>query len=348
MISLKNVTKEFRLDETTTITPIRGVELEVKEGEFLMIIGRSGSGKTTLLNICAGLIKPTSGQALIDGVDISAMSDDQLSSLRSRKIGFIFQFQSLLPNLTILENVAIPASALKKGQEDPRQRARELLTTVGLGEKLNALPKHLSAGEIKRVAIARALMNHPEILLADEPTADLDEQTEIQIVSLLEEIHRSGVTVLMITHNLDLIPYSTRALKVEDGRLIPVESEQLVKQRAAPVLGFAPRQDRQNEPVAAGVSHDPRRGGINGPRRLFRGSIVSWLAVTALVLAAFALGLVLPGVIKPNGAQTQASSPYSVTQVPETTPYPYNGMEMGMNSGINGADIPGSTPPLPR
>lgn len=223
MIRLSNVTKEYRLDETNSITPLRGVSLEVGRGEFVMIVGRSGSGKTTLLNLCAGLIKPTTGQVVVEDVNIQNMNDDRLSTLRNEKIGFIFQFQSILPNLTAIENVALPAFASRNIRKDVMQRAAELLESVGLLDRKNFLPRELSAGELRRVSIARASINCPRILLADEPTADLDEQTELNIVEHLRSSHKSGVTILMITHNLDLLQYSTRIFKLESGYLSPID-----------------------------------------------------------------------------------------------------------------------------
>lgn len=224
MITLKNVTKEFRLDNETTIAPVREVSLEVERGEFLMIVGRSGSGKTTLLNLCAGLIRPTSGQVLVDDKDIQTLDEKALSELRSKKVGFVFQSASMLPSLSVIENVAVPTMfSGSNNTEDNFKRAAEVLELVGLGERMHVLPKQLSGGEVRRVAIARALMNRPEILLADEPTSDLDVQTELKIVGALQRIHDSGVTILMVTHSLELVPYATRALKMEEGKLVPFE-----------------------------------------------------------------------------------------------------------------------------
>ena len=186
----------------------------------MIIVGRSGSGKSTVLNIAAGLTKPTSGRVMLDGKYLDTLTDRKLSRLRSHKIGFVFQFTSLLPTLNIVENVLTPIMfnpVLDSNSAD--KRARELLEMLGLGERLDCYPRHLSAGEQKRVVIARALMNKPPIILADEPTSDLDEQTERDIIALLEEIHASGVTILMVTHSLRLIPYANRAYKMENGNL---------------------------------------------------------------------------------------------------------------------------------
>jgi ABC-type lipoprotein export system ATPase subunit len=223
MLKLLNVTRAYNLDEETVITPVSGVTLMVGAGEFIMVIGRSGSGKTTLLNLAAGLIRPTSGQVLIDERDLSRMNDKELSRLRSERLGFVFQFPSLLPSLTVLENVTLPASFGKKmNKYDAVKRAASLLDQVGLSEKEGAYPKQLSAGEQKRVVIARALINRPGLLLADEPTSDLDEATEQEIMALLKEINADGVTILMVTHSLQLLPAATQVFKMEKSSLKPL------------------------------------------------------------------------------------------------------------------------------
>jgi putative ABC transport system ATP-binding protein len=219
MIKLKEVTKEFNLDQQV-ITPVRDVTMDIAKGEFIIIIGRSGTGKSTLLNLVAGLIKPTSGVISVGGRDLAALSDGEMSLMRSREMGYVFQFPSLLPSLTILENIALPAGfSAVKSPKDPKQRARELLGLLGMGERLACYPRHLSAGEQKRAVIARSLMNEPKILLADEPTSDLDEKTENEIMALLRQIHESGVTILMVTHSLGLVPYATRAYSMDKGKL---------------------------------------------------------------------------------------------------------------------------------
>ena len=219
MISLSKVTKEYNLDEQI-ITPVCDVSLEIKKGEFVIIIGRSGTGKSTMLNLVAGLVKPTRGEIAIDGESVEGMSDSKLSRLRSEKIGYVFQFPSLLPSLSILENIAMPATFSTVPRTEPvLQRAEELLKTLGLGERMDCYPRHLSAGEQKRAVIARSLLNSPPILLADEPTSDLDELTEREIMQLLKEIHNTGVTILMVTHSLQLMPYATRSYRMENGKL---------------------------------------------------------------------------------------------------------------------------------
>lgn len=219
IISLHNVTKNYMLDGSDPITPVNNISLDVVQGEFILIIGRSGSGKTTLLNLAAGLIKPTSGEVTLDNVDLQHITDKELSSLRNNRMGFIFQFPSLLPSLTALQNVVLPATFSPEKKSGAHMRASELLKMVGLADRMKSYPKQLSAGEQKRVVIARSLINQPEILLSDEPTSDLDEKTEQEIMTMLRDIHSKGITIVMVTHSLELIPYATRALKVEEGAL---------------------------------------------------------------------------------------------------------------------------------
>jgi len=217
---LQNVTKDFQLDENTRITPVRNVTLDIGPGELIVIIGRSGTGKTTLLNLAAGLIRPTSGRVTVDGRDLAAMTDQELSQLRTRTIGFVFQFPSLLSSFTVLENIAMPAHFVTgNGHREVRRRAEEILGLMGLADKKNVYPRQLSAGEQKRVVISRSLINDPQIVLADEPTSDLDSKTEREVMALLKEVNARGVAFLMVTHNLQLLPFATRAFEMENGAL---------------------------------------------------------------------------------------------------------------------------------
>jgi ABC-type lipoprotein export system ATPase subunit len=219
-LKLHSVTKEYNLDGLTAIKPVEDITLDIAPGEFIIITGRSGSGKTTLLNLVAGLVRPTSGEVLVDNTNINAMTEDQLSVFRSQKIGFVFQFPSLLPPLTIFENVIVSTIfGSKRNKREIYERANSLLMTVGLAKRKDVFPRQLSAGEQKRAVIARSLINQPELILADEPTSDLDIQTEKEIMILLREIHQTGVTFIIVTHNLELIPYATRAYKMEDSSL---------------------------------------------------------------------------------------------------------------------------------
>ena len=225
MITFDKVTKEYKLDAQTTIAPVKEVSLKISDGEFIIIIGRSGSGKTTLLNLTAGLVKPTAGRIMIDDLNLGAMGEKESTALRSQELGFVFQFPSLLPSLTILDNVAFPAVFNKQlTRAQAAQRAGELLKTLGLGSKADVFPRQLSAGEQKRAVIARSMMNQPGVILADEPTSDLDEQTEQEVMDLMRGINRSGVTFVMVTHAMQLVPFASRAFKMEDGQLRQIKN----------------------------------------------------------------------------------------------------------------------------
>jgi len=221
MIRLENVTKVYPLPKQADVTAVYDVSLEVQRGEFVIVTGRSGSGKTTLLNLVAGLTKPTAGHVLWEGLDLWTFSDLQRSRMRNQKMGFVFQFPSLLPALTVLENVTLPTVfSINGAQPGNQERARELLDSVGLAPKINVLPRQLSAGQQQRVVVARALFNQPELLLADEPTSDLDEKTEHEIMNLFAEIHDgTGITIIMVTHTTQLVGYGTRSLRMAEGRI---------------------------------------------------------------------------------------------------------------------------------
>jgi len=220
MLSFQNVSKDFQLDSRTTITPVKDVTLDINPGEFVIISGRSGTGKTTLLNLAAGLVKPTSGKVTWNNLDLGEMTDSQLSELRTKKIGFVFQFPSLLPSFTVLENITLPKMFDTKDRtRDSFGKALETLTIMGLAGKKDVYPKQLSAGEQKRVVISRSLINNPEIIIADEPTSDLDNNTEKEVMGLLQKINSGGVTILMVTHSLQLLPFATRAFEMEGGNL---------------------------------------------------------------------------------------------------------------------------------
>lgn len=222
MITLNEVVKTYDLGKGNLVTAVRGVTLEIRPGEFAMIIGRSGSGKTTLLNLAAGLTRPTTGEVLLDGVNLWKLNDAQLSALRGQKIGFVFQFPSLLPALNVFENVILPATfGAKRSTQDIHTRAKQLLRQVGLADKLNVYPRQLSAGQQQRVVIARSLINQPQVLLADEPTSNLDEKTEQEIMELFRELHtRLGITVVMVTHTRQLVSYGTRFVEMVAGQIM--------------------------------------------------------------------------------------------------------------------------------
>ena len=222
MIRLQNVSKTYTLSQEQQVNAVVDISVEIPEGEFVLITGRSGSGKTTLLNISSGLAKPSSGKVFFDGQDLWELSDREQSQLRNQKIGFIFQFPSLLPTLSTLENTALPTifSSNHHG-EAPYELAAGLLGQLGLGDKLVAFPRQLSAGQQQRVVIARALLNQPQVLLADEPTSDLDEQTETEIMELFRQIHQErGITIVLVTHSSELVRYGTRSIKMAGGRIL--------------------------------------------------------------------------------------------------------------------------------
>ena len=222
MLTLHQVTKIYQLGKETSVTAVRGVSLQIERGEFIIITGRSGSGKTTLLNLAAGLTRPTSGEVRLEGVQLWSLSDREQSLLRNRKIGFVFQFPSLLPSLTVLDNVALPTTfGTNHSQPSAYDRAAELLDMVGLSDKLEAYPRQLSAGQQQRVVIARSLINRPEILMADEPTSNLDEQTEREIMDLFRDIHtKTGITFVLVTHTSQLVSYGTRSIEMASGVIV--------------------------------------------------------------------------------------------------------------------------------
>jgi len=217
MIEATNLTRIFS-NGHSEVCAVDKVHLKVNRGEFSMILGRSGSGKSTLLGMLAGLIRPTSGTVRIKGTDISSLSDDLISELRAREIGFVFQFSGLLPTITVIDNLMLPA-LFYPGKTDVRKRALGLLDRVGLSDRADAYPGTLSSGEMKRVAIARALSNSPSLLIADEPTGDLDVDTEFEIMELFRQLNGEGMTIVMVTHNPDLMRYATRIYGMEQGRL---------------------------------------------------------------------------------------------------------------------------------
>ncbi len=220
IIETRKLTKIYNLGEQEVVA-VSNVNLTVEEGEFISIVGHSGSGKTTLLSLIGGLTRPTYGEVMIDGVNIWDLNDEELSRLRNRKIGFMFQFSSLIPTLTVKDNMLLPAALSGRVGNEEMRRARELLELVGLADKINAYPTQLSGGQQRRVAIARAFMNHPKIILADEPTGDLDEESEIQVMELLKAMNeKEGTTILLVTHNRELATQTQRTLVMKNGQLI--------------------------------------------------------------------------------------------------------------------------------
>jgi putative ABC transport system ATP-binding protein len=214
IIETNNLVKEYQIWDSSVLA-LRGVSLRVDPGEFAAIIGPSGSGKSTLLNLIGCLDRPTEGKVLIDGIDVSKMSDAKLTDVRGKKIGYVFQKFYLLPFLTALENVELQVRLA--GLPEGKKKAAEALRLVGLGERMNHLPKEMSGGEQQRVAIARALVKSPSIILADEPTGNLDTKTGDMIMETLKKLNAEGITIVMVTHNSELAAKTNRIIRVRDG-----------------------------------------------------------------------------------------------------------------------------------
>ena len=217
MLSCQALRKSY-VTERGEVLAVAGIDLEVETGRYAAIIGRSGSGKSSLMAMVGGLSRPSDGTVMIDGTDIWGLSDDKLAAFRNRRIGFVFQFASLLPTLRLVDNVALPAMLGKRGDADIYGKAAMLLSRMGLGDHLDAYPSECSAGEQRRAAIARALINDPVLLLADEPTSDLDEQTEIEIMDELLAVNRElGTTLVLVTHNLSLAEQAEQIVHIAGG-----------------------------------------------------------------------------------------------------------------------------------
>lgn len=215
--------KTFRLSKSVSVHALRGLDVSVNENEFVSIVGPSGSGKSTLLNLIGLLDTPTKGELVFDGEETSAVSDKQLTRIRSEKIGFVFQTFNLLPALSALANVEFPMRTVSREQRLDKssrmRRAKEYLERVGLAKRVNHLPSELSGGERQRVAIARALANNPKLILADEPTGNLDSAAAASIIELLHEINAAGKTIIMVTHDMEIIE-GTRKLRMGDGVIV--------------------------------------------------------------------------------------------------------------------------------
>lgn len=220
IIKVEDVWKTYKLGEVE-LTVLRGVSLRVKQGSFVAIMGPSGSGKSTLLHIIGALDLPSKGKAYINGRDISQMSEDELSQIRGQKIGFVFQQFNLLHNLTALENVALPMVFQGVNEKERKKRAEKLLTSLGLEKRLNHRPSELSGGERQRIAIARALANDPDIIVADEPTGNLDSTTGKKIMDILVDLHRNQKkTIIVVTHDPNIANYTEQTINIKDGSII--------------------------------------------------------------------------------------------------------------------------------
>ncbi|MBI5425170.1 MAG: ABC transporter ATP-binding protein [Opitutae bacterium] len=221
VVQLEEIHKIYNSGEVP-VHAVRGVSLRIEKGDFVAVMGASGSGKSTLMNLLGCLDRPTKGRYLLDGTDVSVLEKNQLADIRNQKLGFVFQGFNLLSRTTALENVELPMlyGARKLTSREMRDRAQKSLELVGLGQRADHFPSQLSGGQQQRVAIARALINDPQILLADEPTGNLDSKTSVEIMGVFQKLNEQGITIVMVTHELDIAHYCKRNLIMRDGRLV--------------------------------------------------------------------------------------------------------------------------------
>ncbi|MEZ4852655.1 ABC transporter ATP-binding protein [Flavobacterium sp.] len=216
IIDIKGITRDFPLGDEI-IHVLKGIDLVINKGEYVALMGPSGSGKSTLMNILGCLDTPTSGSYILNGKQVSEMHDDELAEIRNKEIGFVFQTFNLMPRTTALDNVALPMVYAGYSKSDRNQRATEVLTQVGLNDRMDHKPNQLSGGQRQRVAVARALVNKPAMILADEPTGNLDSKTSVEIMNLFDEIHANGNTVVLVTHEEDIAEHAHRIIRLRDG-----------------------------------------------------------------------------------------------------------------------------------
>ena len=216
VIEIRNIIRDFKLGNET-VHVLKGIDLDIERGDYVAIMGPSGSGKSTLMNLLGCLDTPTAGNYLLNGKDVSKMSDDQLADIRNTEIGFVFQTFNLLPRTTAIDNVALPMVYAGASKAMRHARAAEVLTNVGLSDRMDHRPNQLSGGQRQRVAVGRALVNKPSIILADEPTGNLDTKTGHEIMALFDEIHKAGNTVIMVTHEEDIAAHAHRVIRLRDG-----------------------------------------------------------------------------------------------------------------------------------
>jgi putative ABC transport system ATP-binding protein len=228
LINITEIKRDFVLGDEIVYV-LKGIDLEIKKGEYVALMGPSGSGKSTLMNLLGCLDTPTSGTYILNGKDVSKMKDDELAEIRNKEIGFVFQTFNLLPRTTALDNVALPMIYAGYSKSARRARAEEVLTQVGLADRMDHHPNQLSGGQRQRVAVARALVNNPSIILADEPTGNLDSKTSVEIMKLFNEIHANGNTVILVTHEEEIAEYAHRVIRLRDG-IVESDTRKEVKQ----------------------------------------------------------------------------------------------------------------------
>ncbi len=216
IIKISDIKRSFLLG-TEEIQVLKGINLEIEKGDYVALMGPSGSGKSTLMNILGCLDTPTSGTYILNDKDVSKLTDNQLAEIRNKEIGFVFQTFNLLPRTTAIDNVALPMIYAGKSKNERTQRAEEVLSQVGLQDRMDHHPNQLSGGQRQRVAVARALVNNPSIILADEPTGNLDTKTSIEIMALFDQIHKKGNTIILVTHEEDIAAHAHRIIRLRDG-----------------------------------------------------------------------------------------------------------------------------------
>lgn len=218
LIKITDIKRDFVLGNEIVYV-LKGIDLEISKGEYVALMGPSGSGKSTLMNLLGCLDTPTSGTYILNGKDVSQMRDDELAEIRNKEIGFVFQTFNLLPRTNALDNVALPMIYAGYSKSERRARAQQVLTQVGLSDRMDHQPNQLSGGQRQRVAVARALVNRPSIILADEPTGNLDSKTSEEIMALLEEIHKNGNTIIVVTHEEEIAAHAKRIIRMRDGMI---------------------------------------------------------------------------------------------------------------------------------
>ena len=228
VIQLQKIRREYQMGEET-INALDGVSLDIFENDYVAIMGPSGSGKSTLMNILGCLDTPSGGDYILNGVNVSQMDDNELATVRNREIGFVFQTFNLLPRSSALENVALPLIYAGKNRSERSELANRVLTQVGLGDRVHHKPNELSGGQRQRVAVARALVNQPSIILADEPTGNLDTKTSYEIMGLFAELHRQGQTIILVTHEEDIADYAHIVIRLRDGLVEKIERNPNIK-----------------------------------------------------------------------------------------------------------------------